>query len=157
MRVLPFHFYDSFPLDDGEIYLRLLETAPPQPEKGFVPTYRFSIVRRADDEAVGRCDLRVGFNESLFYAGNIGYRIFDPFRGNHYALKACRLLLELAKKHRMPQVVITCRPDNLPSRRTCEALGAQLGGIVTLPLGHELYRAGDRQECRYILNFDEFR
>ena len=36
MRVLPFHFYDSFPLDDGEIYLRLLETAPPQPEKGFV-------------------------------------------------------------------------------------------------------------------------
>ncbi|MPN47861.1 hypothetical protein SDC9_195465 [bioreactor metagenome] len=81
----------------------------------------------------------------------------ESFRGHRYAAKACSLLLKLAKKHRMPQVVITCRPDNLASRKTCERLGARLSGIVTLPSDSPLYQQGDREECRYIINFDEFR
>ena len=152
-----FSFFSDLALTDGEIALQLAATDPSPPELGGVPTYRFAIVRCADRQEVGRCDLRVGFSESLYYAGNIGYSVAPAYRGNGYALKACRLLLELAKRHRMPQVVITCRPDNLPSRRICEKLGAVLRGVVSLPSGHPLYRDGDRQECRYILNFDEFR
>ena len=152
-----FPFISGLSLEDGEIQLRQTATLPAPPELGGVPTYRFAIVRQADGRAVGGCELRVGFSEVLYYAGNIGYHVDEPYRGHHYALKACRLLLDLARLHRMPQVVITCRPDNLPSRRVCEELGAKLRTTGLLPPNQPLYRQGDRRECRYILPFDEFR
>ncbi|MBQ1404088.1 MAG: hypothetical protein IIY85_02240, partial [Lachnospiraceae bacterium] len=39
----------------------------------------------------------------------------EPFRGNHYAEKACRLLFELARRHEMDYLIISCQPTNLPS------------------------------------------
>ena len=138
----PFSFFPDPALEDGEVALRLQETAASAPELGGVPVYRFAIVRRADGRTVGRCELRVGFSETLYYAGNIGYSVDKPERGHGYAKRACLLLLQLARRHRMPQVVITCRPDNAPSRRICESLGARLR---------------DREECRYVLTFDEYR
>ena len=152
-----FHFYDTSELADDEIRLQLIETKPADPQKNRVPSYRFSIIKLDSGEIAGRCDLRVGFNKSIFYSGNIGYHVFEPYRGRHYAAKACKLLLKLAKQHKMPQVVITCRPDNLASRKTCMFLGARFSGVVKLPSDHDLYKDGEREECRYILNFDEFR
>ncbi|HJD23351.1 MAG TPA: GNAT family N-acetyltransferase [Firmicutes bacterium] len=152
-----FAFYRDPSLSDGEIALRLTETQAACPALGGVPVYRFGIVCLADGQTAGRCELRVGFSESVYYAGNIGYSVTEAYRGRGYALRACRLLLTLAERHRMPQVVITCRPDNAPSRRICEALGARLRGVVPLPPEHPLYQDGDREVCRYILNFDAFR
>lgn len=146
-------FFDTSGLADKDIRLQLTETK----QENQVPSYCFSIIKTDTGEIVGRCDLRAGFNESIYYSGNIGYHIFEFYRGHHYAEKACRLLLELAKRHKMPQVVITCRPDNPASRKTCLHLGARFSGIVKLPPDHDLYRDGDREECRYILDFDEFR
>ena len=36
-------------------------------------------------------------------------------RGHHYAGKACKLLFQLAQRHGMEYVIITCNPDNYPS------------------------------------------
>lgn len=33
----------------------------------------------------GTCDLRIGYNDNLYYGGHIGYRVFPEYRGNHYA------------------------------------------------------------------------
>ena len=64
------------------------------------------------------------------------------------ALKACRLLFQLAKqKYGMDSLIITCNPDNLPSRRTLEALGGELKAIVDVPKEHYLYQYGDVQKC----------
>lgn len=136
-------------LHDGEIGLVLAEAVSPCRKKGTVLTYRYLIVRLSDGEAVGRCDLRVGENAALYIAGHIGYRIDEPYRGHRYAEKACRLLLGLARKKRMKTVVITCRPDNAASRRTCERLGGRLEAVVPVPPDHDLYLQGDREECRY--------
>jgi hypothetical protein len=44
---------------------------------------------------------------------------------------------------------ITCNPDNWPSRKTCEWIGATLVEIVDLPPENDQYKEGERQKCRY--------
>ena len=46
----------------------------------------------------------------------------------------------LAKRHGLGYVIITCRPDNLPSRRTCERLGGKLLEITELPEDNDMRR-----------------
>lgn len=113
-------------LKDNEIYLKSTAQNAADEINGCVPTYLFDIYLASSDERVGEIALRVGYSRNTFLEGNIGYEVFLPYRGNHYALKACKLLLELAKHHNMHYLTITCRPDNKPSRRTCELLGANL-------------------------------
>lgn len=123
----------------GQFHLRLLKTIPAQPQKKYLPAYLFEMV--ANGQPVGRCTLRVGYNDLVEYAGNIGYEVEEEHRGHHYALISCRLLLRLERRHRMEEVLITCREDNFASRRTCEQLGATPAGRVDVPVNHEMYRA----------------
>jgi tagatose 1,6-diphosphate aldolase len=97
--------------------------------------------------------LRIGDTVHIkMYAGHIGYRVHPAYRGHHYAAKACRLLLPLARLHGMKTLWITCNPDNFASRRTCEILGASLIEIVDIPHDHEMYLSGERQKCRYRID-----
>jgi len=50
-------------------------------------------------------------------------------------------------------LIITCSPDNFPSRITCEKAGLKLKEIVDLPPHNELYQRGKRQVCIYQLFF----
>ena len=104
-------------------------------------------------EIAGRIALRLGDTEDLrMYLGHFGYNVYVPARGNHLAERACRLLFPLAKKHGMTELWITANPDNIPSRRTCERLGAKYIDTVPLPEGHPLYMSGDREKCRYRID-----
>ena len=92
--------------------------------------------------------LLTGIPIPVSYTHLIGYTVYPMYRGHHYALKACRLLFQLAKqKYGMNSLIITCNPDNLPSRRTLEALGGELKAIVDVPKEHYLYQYGDVQKC----------
>ncbi|NLM07133.1 MAG: hypothetical protein GX219_09500 [Tissierellia bacterium] len=92
-------FFNTEDLNDGEIYLELERTAEAQPEKKWLPAYYFTI-HKLDGVEVGKCDLRIGHNEKTYIGGNIGFRVYENFRGHHYAAKACRLLFKLAEKQR---------------------------------------------------------
>ena len=118
------------------------------PEKGWVPAYHYWIYDKAGNK-IGACNFRVGHPEELYYVGNIGYNIKEEYRGHHYAAKACQLLFSLARKHDLRYVIITCRPDNFASRKTCEYLGGKLLEIAELPEGHDLREDGDTHECIY--------
>lgn len=144
-------FFDTSDLKDQEIYLRLCKTADENKEKGYVPAYYFTIVRCDDDTEVGECDLRVGHNDNTKYGGNIGYEIFEDYRGNRYALKACKLLFLLARKHKMDEVIITCSPENIASRKTCEYSGAELIDIIDVPPWHEMFKIGRKKTCQYVV------
>jgi tagatose 1,6-diphosphate aldolase len=89
---------------------------------------------------------------TLLYYGHIGYHVFPPARGHHYAERSSRLLMPLARRHGMKELWITTNPDNLPSRRTCERLGCEMVEIVDLPQGHPLWQRGERRKCRYRLD-----
>lgn len=147
-------FFDTADLFTDGISLRLDHTFEGDPVRKWVPAYYFDIIG-AGGEKVGFCDLRIGHSEGLYYGGNIGYAVYEPYRGNHYAAKACRLLMKLAKKHGMEYLYITCRPDNVPSRKTCEAAGGKLVGVAELPEGHDLrVNEGHTHECVYYFDLN---
>ena len=142
-------FLDTSFLVGDELMLVLDRAAPADPVRGWVPAYHFHICL-PDGTRIGRCDLRVGHNRSLYYGGNIGYGIFPDYRGRHYAEKACRLLFELAKRHELGWLIITCSPDNPASRRTCERLGGELLEIAELPEDNDMRRdRGCTHACIY--------
>jgi predicted acetyltransferase len=138
------------PLVDGELRLDVLERVPADPERGWVPAYKFRIV--VDGVPVGRIDLRLGATDFMLrFAGQVGYGIDAGFRGHRYAARALGVLKEVARAHAFDALWITCNPDNLASRRTCELAGAELVEIVDLPADCDMYADGDRSKCRYRL------
>ena len=148
-------FYPTNHLKTDEIFLKLDKTVEAIPEKGWAEAYHFKICLVSGNAEVGFCDFRIGNTTGLYFGGNIGYTVYENYRGNHYAGKACLLLLDLAKKHNMPYLYITCNPDNYASRRTCEYAGGILTSIIDLPEDNDMYLEGERQKCMYRFNLCE--
>lgn len=145
MDVKPdFIFFDTSDLKTDEFCLRLNHTCGEQPEKQWLPTYYFDICL-PDGKGIGTCDLRIGHNAKTYIGGNIGYRINEPFRGHHFAGKACRLLFRLAEKHGMDHLFITCQPDNAASEKTCLFAGGKFVGETDIPEDNEMYQKGKRR------------
>lgn len=126
-----------------------------------VPAYHFWMVLEPDApearevpiRVVGGLGLRIGQNRELrLYSGHIGYHVYRPARGHHFAERAVRMVLPIAARHRLRPVWITVNPDNLASRRTCERLGATLVDVVTIPETHPFYARGERAKCRYRID-----
>lgn len=145
-------FFDTSNLRTEEIILSLDKTIEANPEKKWVATYMFKICSTLYGTEIGNCDFRIGNTEKLYFGGNIGYAIYDQYRGNHYAGKACLLLFDLARKHNMKYLYITCNPDNYASRKTCEYAGGILESIIDLPTDNDMYLEGERQKCIYRFN-----
>ena len=149
-------FSDTSLLSSDELMLVLtrfsdaVTDAPPERQK--VPAYHFNICDRGG-EKLGECCLRVGYIRRVYFGGHIGYGIDEAHRGHHYAEAACRILFRLARSHGMEYVYITCAPDNLPSRRTCERLGGELLEIAELPENNDMREHGLQRVCvfRYDL------
>ena len=144
-NTLPFAFDDFLELQalsqDG-IYLVCTAKKPAVPEKKFVPAYHFSIC--LGGEKIGDINLRIGYTDSLYYGGQIGYNIDEKFRGNGYAVTACRLLQPVAKAHGMSKLLITNIHTNTASRRVCEKLGARHVRLIRIPEWHDMYKEGKR-------------
>ena len=123
----------------------------PDADNQYVPSYMYGIYLHHSFLRVGNCDLRVGENDELYYAGNIGYRINPHHRGHHYAYEACRLLLGIAKDMGMNRLIITCSPDNDASRKTIEKLGGVLIETTDVPPRHWLYQRGETVKNIYYI------
>ena len=133
-----------------EIQLSLQHDVPAEPAKGWVRALHYHITSLTTGIVMGKIDLRLGYTMDLVqYGGHIGYGVHQAYRGHRYAAKACILLKQVAIAHRMDVLWITCNPDNWPSRKTCEYIGATLVEIVTLPPENDQYQRGERQKCRY--------
>lgn len=145
----PFVFLRPPTMTDQELTLVLERQSPPDPARAHVPGYHFKMVLSSGDEKIGGLRLRIGSDDALFYPGHLGYDVELPFRGHHYAERACRLASQLARQHGLDHLVITCDPENVASRRTCARLGAHLLGVVEIPPEHEMYEAGKRRVLRY--------
>jgi len=139
-------------LANDEISLELIRQLDADPFFNYIPVYHYAVRNCVTGEFVGYIDLRVGYNEVTYYGGNIGYTVFERYRGNHYAGKACLLLFHQAKQLEMSLIIITCNPENIASRKTCEYAGGKLDRIVNLPPHSDFYRQGDRRKCIYRVN-----
>ena len=141
-------FYDCLDLKDNEIVLKLTKTTEAQPEKKWVPAYFFDICL-LDGTKIGSCDIRIGHNEKTYIGGNVGYNIDEPFRGHRYAAKTLKILFELAKKHDMKYLIVTCDPTNYASSKTCQIAGGVLLETAKVPEDNEMYKDGLREVLVY--------
>ncbi|HXC37058.1 MAG TPA: GNAT family N-acetyltransferase [Candidatus Acidoferrales bacterium] len=135
----------------GQVSLCFDKVVPGDAALGFVPYYHFRILL-ADSCDAGRINFRVGDTDHItFIAGHIGYEVTPPFRGHSYALQACRALAPFVRSF-YPSVIITTNPDNLPSVRTIEKLGAVFMDEVPIPPHDPHYLRGSRTKLRYRWN-----
>ncbi len=137
----------EFDLEDGEIKLACYHVTS--------DNYIYKIILKKTREHIGFCDLRTGHTPSLYYLGNIGYRVFPQYRGHCYAYKASLLLFTLARKLNMDYVLITVSPENIPSIRTCEKLGGKYIETVDVPQWHSLYQNNERVKLIYRYDLKE--
>lgn len=117
---------------------------------GITDGYMFHLYLHRTKRYVGYVSLRMGESPALYYLGHIGYRVEREYRGHGYAQRACRLLKPLLKELGLCSVVITTDTDNLPSRKTCEALGCVLERVAPVPEAYRIICSGSRAKCRYI-------
>lgn len=77
-----------------------------------------------NDHIYGGANLRHELNENLLnHGGHIGYLIRPTERCKGYAKQQLLLLLEECKKYKIEKALVTCREDNIGSRKTIEACG----------------------------------
>lgn len=138
-------------LRSKEIILKLRRKTKADSKTDWPAAHQF-LMFSPEGERVGECELRFGSEQEVYYCGHIGYSVYPAHRGNHYAEKATRLLFTLARQKGMQSLIITCDPDNLPSRKTCEALGGELLEIAELPQENIMREAGSTHKC--IFRYD---
>ena len=143
-----FIFTDRFDrLSDGAVSLEVTEKVPAGGDG--LPFYYYDI--RAGGAAVGKISIRIGGNFHTYYNGNIGYEVFEPYRGCGYARRACGLVLDVARFHGMNGLYLTCAESNIASCRTIERLGGELVEICTVPREYFAWREGMERRRVYRL------
>lgn len=141
-------FFKTNFLFDDEIKLELSQLVDGDKFKNWVSAYYFYICDKLGNK-IGMCDLRIGHSEGLYYGGNIGYEIYEEYRGHHYSARACELLFKLAKLHELEYLYITCNPENIASKKICEFLNGEFLGLVVLPMDNEMRNDGDTHKLVY--------
>lgn len=123
---------------------------PPNRELRFGHEQIWKITLHNEKEEIGRISYRDGESRCVYYYGHIGYHIDPPYRGKHYAYRACRLIEREIRLSGKTSVIITCDPDNVPSRKTCLRLGCLFERIADVP--EDIFQKYEisRQKCRYI-------
>jgi predicted acetyltransferase len=144
-------FLQPLELRHGDLQLRLVDFSLHAFHK--VPTYTFHMMSSSSGLQMGQINLRVGSTSHLEqYAGHIGYGVHPPHRGHHYAARAVKLLLPLARRLGIDPLWITCDPENSASRRSLEIAGAEFVEIVNVPETCGIRKYGAKlHKCRYRL------
>lgn len=143
-----FNFFNNFDyLTDGEITLKI--SGKYFGDKEMLPFYYYDIFLK--DRLIGRISMRIGSNFHSYFNGNIGYEIEEIFRGNNFAYKACKLVLQIAKAHGMNEIILTCDENNIPSYKTIEKLGGELVEITKPPVNYFAYRENMKKQRIYKL------
>lgn len=142
-------------MTDGVIDLVPIELYQLDRDMGFGECYDYIIAPHGVSREAGRISLRLGESPCVYYFGHIGYHVDAPYRGRHFAKRACALLFPLMRRKGKRSVVITTDPDNIPSRRTCEGLGCVLERTVNVPESIRSRWEISPVKCRYIWRLDD--
>ncbi|MGL4336888.1 MAG: GNAT family N-acetyltransferase [Turicibacter sp.] len=146
-----FTFYDKFnELSDDIISLKIIEKF--QGNDVMLPFYYYDIYENKSNEKIGKISIRIGNNYHSYFNGHIGYEIDEIYRGHNYSLLASKILLQVAKKHDMTFIYLTCNKSNSASRKIIEKLGGELIEIIYVPKDYFGWRENMEQQCIFKLN-----
>lgn len=123
-------FFNNLVLVDQDLSLEFAGKERVSSPDTDVVAYHFTMKHTRTGEEMGRINIKAGYTENIIrYRGNIGYTVYEKYRGNHYSSRSCRLLVPVLRFLGLNPVYITCDADNAASRKNIEALGAELLGI----------------------------
>lgn len=140
---------DFFSIDGDEIKLQLIDTY--KGSKGALPFYWWNIILKRNNTSIGKISFRIGNNYHSYYNGNIGYEIDEEYRGNNYALKACKLILPIANFYNINKINLSCDYDNIASYKIIEKLDAKFVEEVVPPRDYIFYYDGIKPHKIYEL------
>ena len=144
-----FHRYRA-EYTDGIIDLIPIHIDPPSPELRFGHEQIWRITLHNSRKEIGQISYRDGESPCIYYFGHIGYHIDPPYRGNHYAYRACLLIRDEIRMSGKTSAVITCDPENTASRKTCERIGCIPEGEREVPEELQKKHELSARKCRYI-------
>lgn len=128
-----FKFLEFNDLKNDEIKLVLKSQDLPDYEKGILPRYGFSIIHINDNEDIGVIYFAVDNTRRQYLRGHLSYGVSPDYSGHNYAMKACKLIKQVALAHGFKRLFIGSGYDNIASRKTIEKLGATLITINDVP------------------------
>ena len=99
------------------------ETAAGRPPEGRLPATTFVAVRISDDLIVGTANIRHYLTESTLHSGHIGYAVRPALRGKGYGAEILRQALIKAEQMGIIETIVSCKQQNLPSKRVIEKNG----------------------------------
>ncbi|MGI6781606.1 MAG: GNAT family N-acetyltransferase [Acholeplasmataceae bacterium] len=144
-------FNDEFNIIIGQnLHLKILYRDEGDDEE--IPYYYYGIFLDDIKKPIGKISIRIGHNYHSYYNGNIGYDIDEEYQGHHYAYEASKLVIPVAKYHKMEYLIITCDESNLASAKTIEKLGAKLIEVVDPPKDYLFYFEGIEKHKIYRLD-----
>lgn len=108
-------FTDTSDLTDGVVFLQLVKTSGESVSEADLPTYYFDVI--AENERVGSCALRIGYNGRTYADGHVQLCIEEPWRGRGHAARVLLLLKQLARRHQMGLTVVCISPQNGAARQ----------------------------------------
>jgi len=76
-------------------------------------------------------------DDVMTWAGHIGYSVPPSRRGKGCATELLKMMLQLAYKRGLKQVLLTCDTDNYASRRVIEKCGGEFAGLYLEPPYHK--------------------
>lgn len=117
-----------------------------------IPYYWYDIILNETKEIIGKISIRIGHNYHSYFNGNIGYEIDEPYRGHHYALEACKMVLAVAKAHQMTYIYLCYDEENVASYKTIEQLGGRIVEIILPPKDYFGYYEGMSRSRIYQLD-----
>ena len=140
---------------DGVVDLYPVNLGEPEESLEFGDYRDYIITEHGKKREAGQISLRFGESTGVYYFGHIGYHVDPPFRGHHYAERACRLVLPVFRAMGMRSLVITCDPDNIGSNKTCRHLGCLAESRIPVPEGLQKKWLLSPEKRRYILLLEE--
>jgi predicted acetyltransferase len=99
-----------------------------------IEAYCFTMINSFTGNEIGEINIKAGYTENIVnYRGNIGFTVYNSFRGKHYSARSCVLLIPVIAALEMTPIWLTCNIDNILSTRTIERIGAVYINTVTVP------------------------
>lgn len=146
----------SFSHRDGELELRLVGNSKATMPDNTIDTLHFKMINTKTNNEMGELNCRLGYSENIVqYRGNIGFTVYEQFRGHEYAKRSCLLLVKLLQDLDLSVIWLTCNKNNIPSKKTIENIGATFVEIKAMPESYEFlkfYPQESRVKLRYRWN-----
>jgi predicted acetyltransferase len=113
-------------LIDKDLRLILKESGLASGPDATVPVYKFKMAHIHSGVTMGEINLRAGYTENIeLYRGNIGFTVYEGFRGDHLSGRSCLLLKPFIGSLGLETIWLTCNADNVASERNLVYIGAQ--------------------------------